>query len=220
MKKLIIMFVVALLAPQIIQAQGITTYLSNLGQPSTGNLAVGSDSWYAALFFTGGNASGYVLNSVQLAMTDDSGNPSGFTVMLYSSTLGTGAFPGSSLGTLDGSANPSTSSIYTYTSSGLTLAPSTPYFIVLTAGTTVANGSYEWSLAGIDSYNPSGHWGVIQGVSSGVFDSNDGSFWHSISRAYPQFAINATPIPEPSPSWLLLLGSGVLIYVRRVKKLA
>ena len=217
MKKLIIMFVVALLAPQIIQAQGITTYLSNLGQPSTGNLAVGSDSWYAALFFTGGNASGYVLNSVQLAMTDDSGNPSGFTVMLYSSTLGTGAFPGSSLGTLDGSANPSTSGIYTYTASGLTLAPSTPYFIVLTAGTAVANGAYEWSVTSTPSPGYSSyHWG---GEIFFLHSSNDLN-WNYTSGTYGQFALNATAVPEPSASWLLLLGSGVFMCVRRVKKLA
>jgi len=85
----VIVLVVALLTPQIVQAQG-TIYLSNLGQPSAGSLAVGSDSWQAAIFTTGTNADGYVLNSIQLAMTDAFGTPNGFTVML----CGVGNQPG------------------------------------------------------------------------------------------------------------------------------
>lgn len=219
MKKIITVFVFALLASQVARSQGTLTYLSNLEQPSAGSLAIGSDSWYAALFFTGGNVGGYSLNSIQLAMTDASGSPSGFATMIYAQNpnISTAILPGSSLGTLNGSANPSTTGIYAYTpASNLTLSPSTAYFIVLTAGTTIANGAYEWSRVGIDSYNPSGGWGVIQGVSSGVYDSNDGSSWHSISAAYPQFAITATAIPEPPSAFLLLLGSGVLLYVRRI----
>jgi hypothetical protein len=68
MKKLIsssvIVFTVAFLAPQIIQAQGTITYVSNLGQASTGSDKVGSNSWLAASFEAGNNASGYLLNSV------------------------------------------------------------------------------------------------------------------------------------------------------------
>src|ERR1035441_1891498 len=86
MKKIIIPAVLALalgmLSPQIIQAQG-TTYLSNLDQSSVGSLAVGSNSWVAVGIYTGTNPGGYVLNSIQLAMTDASGNPSGFMAMLY-----------------------------------------------------------------------------------------------------------------------------------------
>jgi hypothetical protein len=53
----IIVLAVVLSAPQITQAQG-TTYLSNLGEPSTGSLAVGSDSWLAVSFGTGTNVGG------------------------------------------------------------------------------------------------------------------------------------------------------------------
>jgi hypothetical protein len=216
MKKIIIMFVVGLLTQQITQAQGIT-YLSNLGQPSIGSQAVGSDSWYAAGFGTGNNVSGYSLNSVQLGMTDASGNPSGFAVMLYAqSDNPTATLPGSSLGTLSGSTDPEISDIYTYApTANLTLSPSTLYFIVLTAGTAVANGAYDWSLAGANSYNPSGGW---VGDGGHVYTSSDGSSWTGSPATYPQFAINATPIPEPSPSLLIFLCSGVLLYVRRIKR--
>ena len=145
MKKIIIMLALALLTQQTIQAQGTMTYLSNVDQASAGSLAVGSDSWLAAPFRTGSNASGYLLNSIQLGMTDASGNPSGLTVMLYSMAVSS-ALPGHSLGTLDGSLNPVTGGIFAYTPTGnLTLSPNEYYFIVLTAGTTVANGAYDWS---------------------------------------------------------------------------
>jgi hypothetical protein len=100
-----LVFACALLAPQNLHAQGTMTYLSNLGQLSNGSNAVGSDSWLAALFYTGANAAGYSLDSVQLGMADASGSPSDFTAMIYgmNSKMIGGIFPGSSLGTLDGS---------------------------------------------------------------------------------------------------------------------
>jgi hypothetical protein len=217
MKKIIIciiIFAVTLLAPQITRAQG-TTYLSNLGQTSAGSVAVGSDSWLAILFIPGKqNLNGYTLNSIQLALTDATGNPSDFTVMIWN-----GLSPASSLGTLNGSADPAAGDIYTYTApSSLTLMPGTDYYIVLTAGTAVANGAYEWSFTGTTFDNPIGGWLNGLAAPEPVSTSIDGSSWSEIKNAFPQFAINATPIPEPSPSWLILLGSGVLLYARRFCK--
>ena len=211
----VIVLVVALLAPQIVQAQG-TIYLSNLGQPSAGSLAVGSDSWQAAIFTTGTNADGYVLNSIQLAMTDASGTPNGFTVML----CGVGNFPGaplpgSSLGTLSGSTDPATGGIFTYTPvSNLTLLPYEYYFIVLTAGTAVANGAYEWSHAGTYSYNPSGGWETY----ADILQSSNGSYWTSASTIDAQFAIDATAVPEPGVFGLFGLGGLFLAWHRRKAK--
>jgi hypothetical protein len=214
MKKIIIVIVAALLASEIVQAQG-TIYLSNLGQPSTGTLAVGSDSWLAGVFKTGDNVAGYILNSIQLEMTDASGNPSGFTVMVYANSNPATISPGSNIGTINGSLTPATGGIYTYTpAANLTLSAFSSYFIVLTAGTTIANGAYDWSLAGANSYNPNGHWGGI----TGVWNSSNGSSWNlpTPTAVFPQYAITATAIPEPPSAFLLLLGSGVLLYVRRI----
>ena len=61
----ILALVLAVLSPPVAQAQG-TTYVSSLGLPSTGSASVGSDSWVAEGFWTGPNAAGYLLNSVQL----------------------------------------------------------------------------------------------------------------------------------------------------------
>ena len=123
-------FLAMALAPQILQAQG-TLYFSSLNQTSTGSEIVGSDSWLAAGIYTGNNADGYMLNSVQLGMMNDSGNPSGFTVMIYAQANNPAvSFPGNSLGMLSGSSNPSTSGTYLYTDDS-NIILSQPHFILL-----------------------------------------------------------------------------------------
>jgi hypothetical protein len=218
MKKMIVcsvvVFLVTLLTPQIVVSQG-TTYLSNLGQNSTNSNVVGSDSWLAESFLTGNNVGGYLLNSVQLAMTNASGNPNGFALLLYSSMRPNEYFPSNNLGALNGSANPATADIFTYTTvSNMTLLPGTVYFLVVTAGTTVANGAYEWSLASLN-YNPSGGWRAPAGVAGqDTYSSINGLNW---TRTFidPQFAINASAIPEPGVLSLLALGSLGLFLNRR-----
>jgi hypothetical protein len=215
----IVCLAVAVSVPQIIQAQG-TTYLSNLEQPSAGSFAAGSNSWLAATFGTGTNAGGYVINSIQLAMSNASGNPSGFQVRVYAAAGG-GGYPGTLLGTLNGSLDPVTAGIYTYTPTAtLTLPISGPYDIVLTAGTAVGNGAYEWSVAGMNSYNPSGGWNTLGGTAGGVLTSSNGSpsSWILNGSAFPQFAIDATAVPEPGVLSLFVLGGFFLVRHRRKAK--
>jgi hypothetical protein len=149
MNKIVISIYIAgmvmLLSPQTAFSQG-TVYLTSLGQPSIGSAAVASDSWQAEVFSTGKNPGGYVLDSVQLAMTPASGAPDDFTVMLYTAGGNIAAAPGNSIGALSGSGDPSTGGLYTYTADSLELAPSTTYFIVVTAGTASSAGAYAWSL--------------------------------------------------------------------------
>jgi hypothetical protein len=210
-----------LFAPQFVQAQGAITYISNLGYTSGGSSPIGSDSWLAAGFSTGTNPGGYTLNSIQLSMTDATGNPSGFTVMIYKLAAGAIVYesPGSLLTTLNGSSDPETAGIYTYTpASSLTLLPAV-YYIVLTAGTTVATGAYEWSSTPSTAYNPVDGWFEAIGPAGNQSQSSDGSSWDSgAATAHDwRLAINATAIPEPSPVSLLFLGIGILFYVRRRK---
>ena len=223
MRKLIISGIIAsvfgLLAPQILQAQG-TTYLSNFDQSSVGSLAVGSDSWVAGIFETGTNPSGYVLNSIQLAMTDALGSPGGFTVMLYAPASGS-PLPGRSLGTLNGSLNPVTAGIYTFTPTApITLPVEYVYNIVLTAGTAVADGAYEWSYAGISSYNASGGWSTLAGALGGAWTSTNGSLsWNgSDGSTFPQFAVNGSAVPEPGGLSLFVVGGFLLVWRRRKAK--
>lgn len=211
MKQITVIFMATMLAGLTVQAQGVT-YLSNLDQSPSDSLAVGSNSWFAAEFGAGPNAGGYSLNSIQLALGNGSGTPSGFKVMLYDENSFVGS-PGNSLATLTGSDDPSTAGIYTYTpTSNLTLSSYGRYYIVLTAGTATALGAYDWNYVSANSYNPSGGW-----FSTGyILTSSDGTLWpFSGITGYPQYSINATAIPEPAPTWLLFLGSGVLFYVRQ-----
>jgi len=221
MKTIILIFAVGVVAAQNIKAQG-TTYMSDLAQSSSGSNPIGSDSWFATGFSTGTNPGGYTLNSIQLSMTDATGNPSGFTVMLYAPhNSGSGVpVPGIILDTLNGSANPATSGTYTYTpASSITLSPNTAYFLGITAGTTVATGAYEWSSTPSTAYNPVDGWFEAIGPAGNQSQSSDGSSWDSgAATAHDwRLAINATAIPEPSPVSLLFLGIGILFYVRRRK---
>jgi hypothetical protein len=213
----IFIFAVALATSQLLQAQGTMTYLSSLSQTPTSTLPVASDYWLAALFFTGTNSSGYMLDSIQLGMADASGNPTNFTAMIYSAFIGGAVLPENSLGTLSDSLDPSTAGTYTFTSvSNLLLSPSTFYFIVLTAGTAVANDAYSWSESAFPP-NSSGAWSA----GNAVIHSGDGiSGWSSDPSPYAysgigQFAINATAIPEPDVLGLFGLGSLAIIWYRR-----
>jgi hypothetical protein len=211
MKKIIIVFMVGLLTQQTVQAQG-TVYLSNLGQTADGDVAVAGDSWLAGGFRTGTNAGGYLLDSVQLAMADASGSPSSFTVMLYSFVTDTGFHPGSSLATLNGSSNPSTAGIFDYSPAlSLLLSPNTGYFVVLTAGTTVADGAYQWNVMNTTSYDASDGW--IGSVALISYDN--GSGWLPLptypNMDFSQFAINVTAVPEPGILGLFALGGLFLV---------
>ena len=209
----ILSIAVLLSVPTGTRAQG-TTYLSNLGATSNGSLGIGSDSWAAMEFVTGPSSDGYGLDSIQLAMTEASGSPGGFSVMIYSD-VGVGSpLPGSSLGSLSGSPSPSTAGVYAYTPAGdLRLSRTTSYFFVVTAGSPVADGAYQWSDAATSSYSLSGGW-----HGTAYYHSTDGSSWNHVSGVYPIFAINATPesnVPEPSVISLLVLG-GLCLAGRRI----
>jgi hypothetical protein len=206
---IVTLLVIGLFGQQIVWGQG-TTYLSNLGQPTGSIFPVASDKWIAQSFGTGTNSDGYILNSVQLLTEASSGNPSGFVVSIYDYMAG--LVPASSLGSLSGS-DPAAGGVFTYTASGITLSPSTPYFVVVTSTTPSVQGVYNWGIAnGLTSINNG--W-----INTGVYAfSINGSNWNPGRGSVFQFAINATPIPEPSASLLLLLGSWVLIYARRIKK--
>ena len=107
---------------------------------------------------------------------------------------------------------------FTYTpTSNLTLSPNTPYFIVLTAGTTIANGAYEWanSSARPVNYNPIGGWQAPVSVAAiDNYQSDNGSSW-GFFFASPEYAINATAVPEPGVYVLLGLGGLCFFSLRK-----
>ena len=196
-----------LFAPSFSQAQG-TLYVSNLGQTPTGSAAIGSDAWIAQAFITGTNASGYLLDSIQLLMDAASGSPSGFNVSIYSSLSGQ---PQNNLGNLVGS-DPLSGGIFNYTTSGLDLSSSTRFFVVVTAATPVAQGAYVWSGANGITYFGDQQWAFPDTY----YSSPDGSSWtRYVRRNVFQMAIYATEVPEPATYVLAGLGLACLRFRRR-----
>ncbi len=202
-----------LFTPSFSQTQG-TLYVSNLGQTPTGSGAIGSDSWLAQSFTTGTNSGGYVLNSVQLLMDGASGNPSGFDVSIYNQSSTDPIYPPmNSLGSLSGS-DPSTGGLFTYTTSGVILSPSTLYYVVVTATTPLAQGAYDWSAV----FGPSSISGDGWIINGDYYSSANGLSWQ-MSRQYTfQSAIYATPIPEPATCALFGLGGLAFLWHRRKAK--
>ncbi len=207
MQKIIISFIAILgiWLPQLSPAQG-TIYLSNMGQPQTSNGVVASDSWIAQRFQTGPDLNGYTLNSVQLLMAQASGGASGFSATLYTSVNG---LPGTMLAGFSG-LDPSMPGIYTYAASSISLSPSTAYYVVFTAATPMAQGSYHWNRASSASYIASDGWSLAP-FSVG---SADGSDWLVYRLSLHQFAVDATAVPEPATTALMSLGLAALSFWR------
>jgi hypothetical protein len=209
----IVLGTLGLLLTQMAQAQGMLE-VSNLGQTPTGSAAIGSDSWIAQTFVTGNSSGGYALNSIQLLMDAASGSPGGFDVSIYSKTGDPHSFtlPGDtvhdSLGSLSGP-DPSAGGLFTYTASGITLSPSTFYFVVVSAGTPVSQGAYNWSAANGVTL---GSW-TIEDL---YLSSSNGSSWSATLRQDVfQMAIYTTATPEPATLALAGLGIACLIFRRR-----
>jgi len=202
-----VLLIVALLIAQSAQAQG-TLYLSNLGDTAGAYVSIGSSDLIAQGFETGTDSGGYVLNSVQLGMAAASGNPSGFTVSVYSSLNG---YPSADLGTLSGSSNPSSAGVYSYTTSGLTLAASTEYFVVAMAAASPSGSYFAWVANPAESpYTSVDDWSILPD-----FASVNGSAWAVSERTYGfQTGIYATAVPEHSTWILCLLGGGFTFYLR------
>jgi hypothetical protein len=179
--------------------------VSNTGTPSTGSIAIGSDSWGAAFFRTGTNAAGYIVNSVQVLMSPEAGMPSDLVVSIYTYKS---RFPGTSLGSLTG-VDPIGGGIYSYSTAGIALAASTDYFLVLTSMTPSSQGFFNWNTTTNASFNSDNSWKIgFGGRGLAYLRSLDGINWSGLGSLTEttQFAINSTRAPEPSLSALLSLG--------------
>jgi len=196
-----------LLTPKACLAQG-TMFFSNLAEPTANSVSIGADSWLAQFFLTGGNPAGYRLDSIQLLMSEPVGDPAGFSISIYGGT-NPGLGPENMVASLTGN-EPASAGIFTYVGTEVLLAPRGEYWVVATSTTPAEEGSYSWNVAG--SSGSVGSW-----RSAGFYNSStDGSAWTVPGDHWLQFAINATPIPEPSI--LALLGLAGLCLVSRAMK--
>jgi len=210
MRLVLILIAVILVTSSPNRAWAQTTYVSNLGDATTdGEGELVSELWVSDGFATGTSALGYNLNSVQVLLDGVYQNPSGFSISLYSQN---GTQPGSSLGTLSGPSNPSVAGTYTYTASGITLTPSTDYWLVL-ADTSPELSGYLWDVTSSTSYTSSDGWSIntARSYSSG----DQGTSWANIDSVIGEFAVNATVVPEPQSFALAAVALAALFGRRR-----
>ena len=178
--------------------------LSNLSDTPAATTFVGSDSWVAQSFITGASTQGYLLDSISLSLAAPNSAPSGFEVSIYSNN---GGQPGSSVQTLVGSSNPG-SGITLYTSaSSLTLSPSTTYWIVTSADTSVASDNYyKWQYTNDSAIASTNGFSVNLASGTWALSDNSGSSWEIGSGAPQMFSVSATVVPEPGSLCLLMAG--------------
>jgi hypothetical protein len=192
--------------------------LSNLNVTETDANDVSTSPWIAQSFVT--NNQSWALTSATLFFKayNTSGN---LFVDLYSNATNV---PGSLLGTLSGSDNPESEGQYTYTSTGISLAPSTTYWLV--AGVSSGVGSYGWFYDYSGSITSTGVWS-IPSTNTYAVTTDGGSNWDSYPGLPLLLRIEATatspsPVPEIDPNSLgsvlaLVLGSLGLLERRRLK---
>ena len=187
----------------VLCAQGSMS-VSNLDLPSVGSQAVAADSLLQAQFHTGDNPLGYVLNSVHFSMAPATGDASGFAVSLYSHS---DADPGGFLSSLNGP-DPSAGGQFVYSAGGIQMEPDSRYFLVMTAESLIADGSYEWNL--VDRFE---NHDAVDGwlIPIGYRVSSDGTDWIPTRQYTPQFGVDVTVVPEPSTILLVVFGLSSLV---------
>ena len=208
--KVLLPLLLLLALPATVQAQG-TVYLSNLAAASAGGLGVGLGEQLAQPFETGSAPLGYNLTSIQVGMlaTNGPGIPTGFGISLCADN---GGVPGSNLGSLSGSDNPSIGGIYTYAASDITLTPSTAYWVVASA--SQSGGFFWWSIASSTEYTSTDGWSTRTESPYGLI-LIQGDPPTGIGLGPLQFAVEATPVPEPGVCSLSALGLAVILLWRR-----
>lgn len=196
--------VVCLLAPQLARAQGVLTCLANTNQSIAGSLGMGStDGSIGAQFQTGTNSSGYVLNGLELLFADATGSPifSGLSVVCFLDSSGAPGFPGT---ILIPEQNPLTAGLYHYTpQTPATLEGNSRYWIIVAVTSVSFSTAYNLSYTSTTAASSVDGWFITGNTAIG-------------QAGIPMFAINATPVPEPSAFVLLVV---VFVFVFSAEQL-
>jgi hypothetical protein len=167
-----------------------TLYLSNMTSSVGGAIPVGSNQWLAQSFETGTASTGYILD---LFLTEGTGVPPGIDTSIYSNNNG---IPGNSLAGV-----------------GMTLSPSTTYWIVATAAST---GFDFWNYASDTGYYSMDNWNIDL-LNATYAMSSDGASWTSYA-AHPPFQIEVEATPAPEPKTFALVGLGLATVFFRCRK--
>ncbi len=167
-------------------AQSALTFTGNLGQSDGPSASLGND--YAQGFTTGANSAGYSLRSVEVEFSDITNDlsSSDLTASIHSSS---GGFPGGSLGTL---ANPSSfpvsnsDQVLTFTSTGIDLAATTSYFLVIDVGANRATAGIRATTSGGEDSGGLPGWSITDGTYFRTY-SVTASTWNSNPSATLKF---------------------------------
>lgn len=184
-------------------AQG-TVYLSGLDLATAGVVAIGSDARVETEFAAGTNAAGYLLNRVQISIGGITGRPAGLKVMLLNYVTR------QPLLTLTGS-DPTGDGVFMYEASGFVLLPGTSYWLALTSTTPLPTGAFLWNYT---TATPAGRDGWEGGNMYAIVSPGPPPTTIRYVGRVPQFAVSATPIPEPASVALFIL-AGLVFVVRR-----
>jgi hypothetical protein len=173
-----------------------TVLSDNLSATSGGTEAASGSTWLTSSFGT--DASSYTLNSVTLLLANSVGGKA--EVDLYTDG---GLQPGSFVGTLTAPGSYSSSlASTTFTTSGITLASDSTYWVVLKA----LSGEFDWSWTTANTGSGVGFqdtWG----------ESDDaGATWFTYDTFPTQMSVSATSASAavPEPTSLALFGSGAI----------
>ena len=186
------------------------TFLSNLGETTSGYVSVGSNSLISIPFLTGNDVRGYFLDSVQLSLNTPSGNPNTIFVSIHRGSRSEG--PGILRGFLSGS-NPSSAGVFSFAATNMSLSPLSIYWLQVSSDTPVAMGSFSCNLTSSSNFESNEGWAL--GIKYDL--STDGINWNVAANTPLKFAINASVVPEPSSLVLLGLG-GSFLFTRLARK--
>jgi len=206
-----------------VPVEASTVLLSNLANTTSGPDSVSSTQAITQLFTTSNSPAGWYLESVTMPVTRTTSGQFFVSVWDNDGTLGT---PGTPIGSLTGSIDPSGLETYTAAGSGLPLAANTSYWIVWAA----LSGSYDLSYTG--DTTTTGSWTIPSAGNTQGYTYDGGLTWDLYARSNGtfQFAISGSAqgsaaVPEIDPSSLgsvlaLVLGSLGLLERRRLKVFA
>ena len=178
------------------------TVLSNLTATVSSTEYFDDGHWHAQSFDT--NAQSWVLNAVTISSdtTNAFFNRGNFFADIYdSSGIGNSRIPATLLGQLSGTDKPFPTGEYTYTTSGISLDPSSRYWLVMGVSSGTANYdlnyAYDVAATGVWSYPYGGRFGGIVAESS-----NQGGSWN-LSNYGPflmSFDATSAAVPEIDPA--------------------